>query len=299
LRAPSAGLVVVRDAGNRSARFACYRHVPIAPIGTTCHRGGREPRCSFSPYPLAVDLTGKVALVTGTRRIGAEVATHLARRGADVALSYWQSANEAQRAVDAVRAEGRRGLAVQADLREAAACRDLVARAVEGLGRLDVLVALASVYERVPFDTLTERDWDAGLAVDLSASFFCAQAAVPHMRAQGGGHIILFSDWLATSGRPRYKGYVPYYVAKAGVTALGEALALELAPDHILVNTIAPGPILPAAGSTDESNRAILAATPLARWGGGDSIATAVLALIEHDFITGEQIRVDGGRHLL
>jgi NAD(P)-dependent dehydrogenase (short-subunit alcohol dehydrogenase family) len=246
-----------------------------------------------------VNVNGKAVLVTGTRRIGADVATHLARRGADVALCYWQSGEEAQRAVDAVRAEGRRGLALQADLRDPSACRDLVSRAVEGLGRLDVLVALASVYARVPFDALTEHDWDAGLAVDLSASFFCAQAAVPHMRAQGGGRIILFSDWIATSGRTRYKGYVPYYVAKAGVTALGEALALELAPDHILVNTIAPGPILPAAGSSDETNRAVIAATPLAHWGGSDAIATTVLSLIESDFITGEQIRVDGGRHLL
>jgi NAD(P)-dependent dehydrogenase (short-subunit alcohol dehydrogenase family) len=246
-----------------------------------------------------VDLTGKAALVTGTRRIGADVALHLARRGADVALVYRESRDEAERAAEAVRAEGRRGLALQADLREAAACRDLVTRAVDGLGRLDVLVALASVYDRVPFDALTEATWDDGLAVDLSASFFCAQAAVPHMRAQGGGRIILFGDWLASSGRPRYTGYLPYYVAKAGVTALGEALALELASDRILVNTIAPGPMLPAAGSTDEANRAILAATPLARWGGGESIAQVVLALIAHDFITGEQIRVDGGRHLL
>jgi NAD(P)-dependent dehydrogenase (short-subunit alcohol dehydrogenase family) len=246
-----------------------------------------------------VDLTGKAALVTGTRRIGADVAIQLARRGADVALSYWQSQEEVNRAVLAARAAGRRAIALKADLREAAACRDLVARAAQELGRLDVLVALASIYERVPFDTLTERNWDENLAVDLSSSFFCAQAAVPHMRAQGGGRIILFSDWIAVSGRPRYKGYVPYYVAKAGVTALGEALALELAPDHILVNTIAPGPILPAAGATDEDNRAILRATPLARWGGTDQIAATVLSLIESDFITGEAIRVDGGRHLL
>ncbi len=238
-------------------------------------------------------------MITGTRRIGADVALALARRGADVAVSYQRSSAEATRVVDEARALGRRAIALQADLREAAAARDLVARAAQEFGRLDVLIALASIYDRVPFDQLTERHWDENLAVDLSSSFFCAQAAVPHMRTQGGGRIVFFSDWLAISGRPRYKGYLPYYVAKAGVTALTEALALELAPDHILVNAIAPGPILPAAGSTDEDNEKILRATPLHRWGGGDQIAAAVLSFIESDFITGETVRVDGGRHLL
>jgi NAD(P)-dependent dehydrogenase (short-subunit alcohol dehydrogenase family) len=246
-----------------------------------------------------VDLTGKAALVTGTRRIGADVARHLAQRGADVVLGYGQSRDEADRAVAAIQAAGRRSVSVHADLRNPNDCRDLVARAAAEFGRLDVLVALASVYECVPFDQLTEGDWDTNLAVDLSASFFCAQAAVPHMRAQGGGRIILFSDWIAISGRPRYKEYLPYYVAKAGVAALAEALALELARDRILVNSIAPGPILPAAGSTESMNRAVLAATPLGHWGGGDEVARTVAALIESDFITGEHVRVDGGRHLL
>jgi NAD(P)-dependent dehydrogenase (short-subunit alcohol dehydrogenase family) len=246
-----------------------------------------------------MELMDKAALVTGTRRIGADVAIQLARHGADVALAYQHSDEAANHAVEAVRAAGRRGIALQADLRNPAACRDLVSRAAEEFGRLDVLVALASRYDRVPFDELTAQHWDDGLAVDLSGSFHCAMAAVPFMRAQGGGRIVLFGDWLASSGRPRYTGYLPYYVAKAGVTALAEALALELAADRILVNTIAPGPIMPAAGQSEETNRAVLAATPLGRWGGGEEIAKAVLALIESEFITGEHVRVDGGRHLL
>lgn len=246
-------------------------------------------------------LTGRAALVTGSRRIGADVAMALAARGVDVALAYRESDDAARRAVDAVQAlgNGRRGVALQADLRSPEACRYLVSRAAAAFGRLDLLIALASVFDRVAFTDLTERDWDAALAVDLSASLHCARAAVPHMRAQGGGRIILFGDWVTSSGRPRYKGYLPYYVAKAGVTALGEALALELAPDNILVNTIAPGPILPAAGSSEETQRAVIASTPLGRWGGGEAIAQAVLALIDSDFTTGEHVRVDGGRHLL
>jgi NAD(P)-dependent dehydrogenase (short-subunit alcohol dehydrogenase family) len=118
------------------------------------------------------------------------------------------------------------------------------------------------------------------------------------MRKQGGGRIVTFSDWLARSGRPRYEGMLPYYVAKSGVMALAEALALELAKDNILVNAIAPGPILAPPSTTDEDHQKVADATPLGRWGGGDEIAKAVLAFIDSDFITGETLRVDGGRHV-
>jgi NAD(P)-dependent dehydrogenase (short-subunit alcohol dehydrogenase family) len=141
-------------------------------------------------------------------------------------------------------------------------------------------------------------DWDASLNVDLRAAFLCAHAAAPYMRAQGGGRIVNFSDWIARSGRPRYPGFLPYYVAKAGVIALTEALALELAPDQILVNAIAPGPILAPPTTTDAESKAVEDATPLGRWGGEIEIAKGVLALLDSDFMTGETIRIDGGRHV-
>ncbi|MGE0039968.1 MAG: SDR family NAD(P)-dependent oxidoreductase [Vicinamibacterales bacterium] len=244
-----------------------------------------------------MNLTDRVALVTGGKRIGAVVAEALARRGADVALVYNHSASEAEQTAAAIRAMGRRAVTVQADLSHHEGGARAVAAAVEGLGRLDVLVNMASIYEAKPLDELTEEDWDRQIAVDLRAAFLCAQAAVPAMRAQGGGRIVNFADWVAASGRPRYTGYVPYYVAKAGVIALGEALALELAGDQILVNTIAPGPIVAPPGTTDEEIAAVERATPLGRWGGPDEIAKAVLFLVETDFVTGETLRVDGGRH--
>ena len=136
------------------------------------------------------------------------------------------------------------------------------------------------------------------MEVDLRASWLCARAAVPHMRRLRGGRIVNFSDWVAASGRPRYPGYLSYYVAKAAVIALTEALALELAPDQILVNAVAPGPIVAPEGTSDEEFAAVERATPLGRWGGEIEIAKAVLAIVESDFMTGETLRVDGGRHV-
>jgi NAD(P)-dependent dehydrogenase (short-subunit alcohol dehydrogenase family) len=103
---------------------------------------------------------------------------------------------------------------------------------------------------------------------------------------------------VAASGRPRYTGYLPYYVAKAGVIGLTQVLALELAGDRILVNAVAPGPILAPPGTSDEEIEAVERATPLGRWGGAEEIARAVRFLVETDFVTGEVVRVDGGRHV-
>ncbi len=243
-------------------------------------------------------LENTVALITGCRRIGAVVARELAVRGVDVALAYARSRDAADAAAEQVRGAGRRAAVVQADVTDPAACEALVRSTVDALGRLDILINMASVYARRPFDALTVADWNAVIDVDLRAAFLCARAAVPHMRARGGGRIVSFSDWVARSGRPRYEGFVPYYVAKAGVIALTEALALELAKDNILVNAIAPGPIVAPAGTTDAEIKAVEDATPLGRWGGEMEIVKAILALLDSDFITGETIRVDGGRHV-
>jgi 3-oxoacyl-[acyl-carrier protein] reductase len=245
-----------------------------------------------------MEIRDRVALITGVKRIGAVVAKELAARGASVALCYNTSRTEAEEAVAAIRAKGGRAVAIQADVTRADAVDALVARTVAELGRLDVLINMASIYRSRPFDELTERDWDASLAVDLKSAFLCARAAVPRMRAGGGGRIISIADWLARSGRPRYPGFLTYYVAKTGVMGLTEALALELASDQILVNAIAPGPILAPPGTTDEELQSVEKATPLGRWGGEVEIAKAVLFLIDSDFVTGEVIRVDGGRHL-
>ena len=245
-----------------------------------------------------MELKGTVALITGGKRIGAVVARELAARGADVALAYARSRAEAEETAAAIVASGRRATTIQADVTQPEACHALVQSTVAALGRLDILINMASVYVKRPFDTMTVADWDAVVNVDLRASFLCSLAAVPHMRARGGGRIVNFSDWLSKSGRPRYDGFLAYYVAKTGIIGLTEALALELAKDHILVNAIAPGPILAPPETTDEELKAVEQSTPLGRWGGEVEIAKGVIALVESDFITGETIRIDGGRHV-
>lgn len=245
-----------------------------------------------------MEFAERAALITGGKRIGAAVAEHLASRGMDVAVTFNRSPNEANQVGAAVRRHGRRAVTIQADLSNADACPEAVNRAAEALGRLDVLVNMASVYRPLPLADTDAAAWNATVDVDLRASFLCAAAAVPHMRRAGTGRIVNFSDWVAASGRPRYPGYLAYYVAKRGVIGLTEALALELAADQILVNAIAPGPMLAPDGTSSEEVAAVESATPLGRWGGAQPIVEAVAFLIAADFITGETIRVDGGRHV-
>jgi NAD(P)-dependent dehydrogenase (short-subunit alcohol dehydrogenase family) len=245
-----------------------------------------------------MELRDRVALITGGRRIGAAIAIDLARRGMDVALSFNRSRAEAEDAAAAVRKAGRRVELIPANLSHAVDCERLVSEVVRSFGRLDVLINMASVYRSVPLEDTDESVWDSVVNVDLRAAYLCARAALPQLRAAGTARIINFADWIAASGRPRYKNYIPYYVAKHGIIGLTEALALELAGDQILVNAIAPGPIVAPPGTSPEEHSAVETSTPLGRWGGEEEIVKAVAFLLESDFVTGETLRVDGGRHV-
>jgi NAD(P)-dependent dehydrogenase (short-subunit alcohol dehydrogenase family) len=245
-----------------------------------------------------MELINRVALVTGGKRIGAVVAIEMAKQGADIGLCYNRSKAEADKTAAVIKELGRKVFLRQADLTKAADCEAFVNESAKALGRIDVLVNMASIYVAKPFNELTVEEYDENVAVDMRSAFICSRAAVPHLRKAGGGSIINFSDWLSKSGRPRYLGYLPYYVAKTGVIGLTEALALELAPDKIRVNAIAPGPILAPPETSDEEFANVEKSTPLGQWGGEKAISDAVLALLKMEFVTGETIRVDGGRHV-
>src|SRR5262249_23675842 len=221
--------------------------------------------------PRVMDVAGKVALVTGGARIGQAVALALARRGCALALTYRQSHAAAEAAAAPARAAGGRAGGVRGRARDAAAVAAAVLGVERALGRLDVLVNLASTYVRTPLESADAAAFSAAMDANARSAWLFALHAAPAMRRAGGGRIVNVSDWLPVSGRPRYRDYTPYYASKAALTALTESLALELAPD-ILVNAVAPGPILPPPGLTAEEDAAVRKATPLGRWGGPEEI---------------------------
>jgi len=244
-----------------------------------------------------MDLSGRVAILTGGARIGQGVARELARRGCSLALTWRESRGAAADTVAEARELGVAAESFKVDVRHETEIATCVSDVVKQLGRLDILVNMASTYSHVPFARLGAKSWAEAVDSNARSAFLFSIRAAPHMKKSGAGRIINFGDWIAASGRPRYAGYIPYYAAKSAVAGLTQALALELAPE-ILVNEVSPGPIIPPKGLSREDHDKVIAATPLRRWGGAEEIARAVVFLIETDFVTGECIRVDGGRHL-
>lgn len=247
-----------------------------------------------------MQLAGKVALITGGRRVGARLAIDLAARGMDLAFSYHTSRDRMQQLAADCRTRGVRAVAIAADLRRPAEAEQLVAQTVRELGRLDVLVNMASIFEPTPFDELTPHDFEENLAANLQGPALVALAAARAMRNNPlddglQGKIVQFSDWAVD--RP-YRGFLPYLVAKGGLSTLTRALAVELAPS-IIVNAVAPAMIDPPPDLTPADIAAIRDASPLKRTGTPDDANRLVLYLLEGtDFVTGEIYRVDGGRFL-
>ncbi|HTM64664.1 MAG TPA: pteridine reductase [Gammaproteobacteria bacterium] len=244
-------------------------------------------------------ILSKVALVTGAaRRIGASVAEILHREGMNVVLHYNASEEEAQvlcEKLNAVRPNS--AATLQADLLEPDIDKSLIEKAHQVWGRLDLLVNNASRYYRTYFGKVTEYAWDDLMISNLRAPFFLAQAAAPYL-IETKGRIINISDIHAW--RPM-RNYSVYCISKAGIMMLTRVLAKELAP-HVLVNAIAPGAIIWPEGDnalSPEEMEAVVNKTPLARSGNVDDIARAALFLArDADFMTGEVMAIDGGRHL-
>lgn len=244
-------------------------------------------------------LRGKAALVTGASSgIGRGIAEALAEAGADVAVAG-RDAVRCREAAAAVEAKGRRGVAVTGDLRSVAETRALVDRAAGLLGRLDILVNCAGVFETRPIEEADEAFWDRVLETNLKGAYFAVQAAFPHFRRAGGGKVINVGS---VAGEVGFPGATVYCASKAGLMGLTRAMALELAPEGINVNCVSPHNIVTPMNQhfferNPEYREAQLRDSPAGRLGRVSDVTPAVvyLASEEADYVHGQTLFLDGG----
>jgi pteridine reductase len=239
-------------------------------------------------------LEGRVAMVTGAgRRVGRALAVALGARGMRVVVHYGSSAEEAHETARRIRAAGGLATIIQADLRDVAAAEQLVARALEQEGELFALVNSAAVMLRTPVGETTPAEWDDMFALNVRAPYFLSQRAAPALRAAHGA-IVNVADLAAFETWP---AYVPHGMTKAAIVQMTRALAHALAPD-VRVNAVAPGVVLLPDGWSEADAEHLRHTTPLQRLGTPEDVAAAVIYLLEAEYVTGEVIRVDGGRHV-
>lgn len=239
-------------------------------------------------------LAGRVALVTGAgRRIGRAIAIDLGAAGARVAVHYNSSAQGAEETVREILAAGGEARAVAGDLSRPDAPARLAADTAGIFGALDCLVNSAAVMQRTPFGSVTPAEWDSMFAINLRAPFFLAQAAAPYLD-RANGAIVNIADLAAFETWP---AYIPHGISKAGVVQMTRALARVLGP-RVRVNAVAPGAVLLPDDWTGDDAARLAATTPLRRIGSPADVVSAVRYLLDSDFITGETIIVDGGRHV-
>ncbi len=236
-------------------------------------------------------LQGKAVVVTGGGTgLGRALVEAFAEAGADVAFSFRESGRGAEEAAEVVRRKGRRVFLARADAREPGAMAAFVDRAAAELGGLDVLVNNVGVFRRVPLADLTDDVLDEAFAVNVKAAVMASRAAAPHLLRRGGGSIV---NVASLGGLVPWRNHIAYCATKAGLVMATEALALALAPE-IRVNAVAPG-ILTPPGAGEEVRRKI----PMGRFGALSETAETVLFLAGRaSYVTGEVIRVDGGRGL-
>ncbi|MHB1317339.1 MAG: SDR family oxidoreductase [Anaerolineae bacterium] len=241
-----------------------------------------------------MEITGRVALVTGAGvRLGRAIALGLAEQGADVAIHYNRSSAPADEVVAAIRALGRRAVAFHSDLSDLTQVLNLIPRAVDALGAVDVLINSASIFERGTLASTTAENWSRHLDVNLRAPFFLCQAFAQYIRAGCRGHIINVADWRVA--RPGTQ-HLAYTLSKSGLITLTQSLALALAP-AVQVNALAPGAILPPLEDDGYFGR-LAERLPLKHTGKPQDVVDAVLYLLRSDFVTGEVLHITGGEHL-
>jgi 3-oxoacyl-[acyl-carrier protein] reductase len=244
---------------------------------------------------LVPNLRNRVALVTGASRgIGRAVALGLAAAGADVAVNYREREIDAREVGSAIRAAGRRAIAVAADVSDGAAVAGMIDRIQAELGTIDVLVNNAGVAIIRSVDDLTEAEFDRTIAVNLKSAFLCTQAVLPGMRVRRWGRIVNIS-----SGAARGAGGigVHYNASKAGIEGLTRGYAARLVAEGITVNAVAPSLI-----DTEMMNARrdqACARIPLGRMGTVEEVAQAVLMVLGNEYMTGQTVQLNGGTHFI
>jgi 3-oxoacyl-[acyl-carrier protein] reductase len=251
-----------------------------------------------------ISLAGRAAVVTGgSRGIGAATVKLFARAGADVVFSYRRNRDAATQVGQEARKHGTRIESFQADSGRMADAKKLIEFALDRLGRIDILVANAGLWnnEDIRIEQLAERDWDEMVRVNLKGVYTVIHFAVPHMISQGGGRIVAVSSVAGQRGTPLHSHYS---ATKGGVISLAKALSAELAGHNILVNCVAPGfvdtGIWKAASKDKNKLKKFLAAYPLKRVATPEEVAGPILFAVSDlaTFVTGEVINVNGGSFL-
>ncbi len=244
-----------------------------------------------------MQLKGKIALVTGAaKRVGKALALALAAQGVHIIVHYGRSEAEARQTAAEIEALGVRAWLHSADLGDEAQMLGVVPAALSLAGGLDILVNSASIFPPERFDEVTPQSWERNMRINLKAPFFLSQAFAQSLNEGQAGTIINLIDAVAM--RPQTHHF-SYAISKRGLEALTENMALALAPHHIRVNAIALGAILPAVNDNPDKFTRMAAGIPLRHTGNPQQVVDAMLYLLRADFVTGEVIRVDGGRHLI
>jgi pteridine reductase len=241
-------------------------------------------------------LAGKVALITGAaKRVGAAIAECLHASGANVAIHCHRSRDEGKRLAERLnQARPDSAVVIAANLLDSAEREALVPRALQALGRLDILVNNASTFYPTPLGAITETQFDDLIGTNLRAPLFLAQAAAPELRLRSG----LIVNLVDIHAKRPLPNYLIYSTAKAGLTMLTRGLARELGPE-VRVNGIAPGPILWPEGADTALQTKIVARTALKRIGSPEEIAKTVrFFALDAPYVTGQILAVDGGRSI-
>lgn len=248
-----------------------------------------------------MELKGKTALITGAaKRIGREISLTLAREGVTIIIHYSQSKVEALQLKKEIEAEGGKAHTIKENfLSKRGSLETIVRKFTQAVyakvSEIDILVNNASIFYPTPLEKAGEKDLNDFLDLHIKAPFFLSQEIGLGMVKQGAGKIINMVDWTALKPNPKF---IPYAISKAGLVACTQGLARALAP-AVQVLSLAPGPILPAEGSTKEEQEAVIQQTLLKRFGDPKDIANTVRFFCKDtDYITGAFIPVEGGAML-